>query len=330
MASPRPRPPWARSIVRGLCVKRSKTIGSASGEIPIPSSRTRTATMSVVPFGLHDDVSAVLGVLGGVRQQVRHDLREPGRVAVDRETILRHVHGQMQPASFEEWARGLDGLRDECAHLDPAVLELELSTRDARDIEQVVDQTDQVVTCRSMTLRSRSTVRSARRRISWRAVTMGERGLRSSWPSIARNWSFVRSRLSFPRAHAPFRAPWAVTSTMYCTSRSSARRWTTTWKRALDLLAPVRDLLVPRLARLGHPPVARPQGLAEWSGMRRGRPSLRTRCPLAIRRCARPPRSGAPWPGRGTDRSRRGRCAWSSSGRGMLRAPRGKGDTTRG
>src|ERR1700751_3044778 len=42
--SPIPRPPSERSRVRRLCTKRSNTVGSKSGAIPLPLSRTAMVT----------------------------------------------------------------------------------------------------------------------------------------------------------------------------------------------------------------------------------------------------------------------------------------------
>src|SRR5450631_4721105 len=54
--------------------------------------------------GAHDDLSAALRVAGRVGEQVRHDLGEPHRIAVDPQVLLRDVEGEVMIALLEEIA----------------------------------------------------------------------------------------------------------------------------------------------------------------------------------------------------------------------------------
>ena len=85
--SPTPRPPWARSGDRSLWKNRSKIRGNRSAEIPIPLSRTQ---ISIVPSRSPASIAISppwLGELGGVAQDVGHDLDETDPVSVDHERV---------------------------------------------------------------------------------------------------------------------------------------------------------------------------------------------------------------------------------------------------
>ena len=70
---------------------------------------------------------------------------EPRRVAVHAQAAPRHVDRQRVGALLEQRAGHLDRLRDHLGELDELGLQLDLAARDARDVEQVVDQPRQVV-----------------------------------------------------------------------------------------------------------------------------------------------------------------------------------------
>ena len=99
--------------------------------------------LSLAP-GLDLDPPALLGVLPRVGQEIGHDLSEPRRIGGDHEACGRHVRDQLLVAKLEERARHLDRLGDDVTDLDGLGPELDLAARDARDIEQIVDQPDQV------------------------------------------------------------------------------------------------------------------------------------------------------------------------------------------
>ena len=65
---------------------------------------------------LERDARFLVAVLGGIGQQVRDYLREPGRVGVDEQAMRRNVDRQCLALLFEQWADHLDrpggGIRD--------------------------------------------------------------------------------------------------------------------------------------------------------------------------------------------------------------------------
>ena len=83
-----PNPEAALGAVerRSTWVKRSKMWGSISAEMPTPVSRTVMAT-HVPSLGGKPDAAPFLGVLGGVGQEVREDLLQPGRVGIERHRL---------------------------------------------------------------------------------------------------------------------------------------------------------------------------------------------------------------------------------------------------
>ena len=80
--SPMPSPPCERSRRRSACTNRSKMSGSMSGgnaDAGVPHPQHQLAAL--LP-GRQQDGAPVVGVLGGVVEQVRHDLLQPGRVGL--------------------------------------------------------------------------------------------------------------------------------------------------------------------------------------------------------------------------------------------------------
>ena len=95
--------------------------------------------------GAHHDLSARLRVAGRVGEQVRHDLGEPHRIAVDPQALVGDVEGEIVIALLEQIARHLDRLGDDVGDLDPLLAQLHLPARDLRDVEEIVDQPGEVV-----------------------------------------------------------------------------------------------------------------------------------------------------------------------------------------
>ena len=112
----------------------------------MPVSVTRDADVIALALGRDLDPPARLGVLRRVGQEVRHDLREPRRIGVDHEACGRHVR---DAAAVSRCSRSGLAISIALATTSPISTgsrpELDLAARDARDIEQVVDQPDQVL-----------------------------------------------------------------------------------------------------------------------------------------------------------------------------------------
>ncbi len=137
---PMPRPPCERSSACRSWTNRSKMRGSTSGEMPMPVSRTEQHDLVVHSLRAHRDHAIGRRVLGGVGQQVGDHLAQARRVAVDAQAAPRHVHLQRVLPLLEQRAGHLDRLRDDLRDLDDFGLELDPAARDARDVQQVVDQ----------------------------------------------------------------------------------------------------------------------------------------------------------------------------------------------
>ncbi len=161
--------------------------------MPAPVSFTRSTTSFCLARGADRHGTLRRGVPGRVRQQIRDDLGEPHRVAVNPQSLFRHLDREPMAALLEQVARDLDRLGDGVGDLHGLLAQHDLPPRDLRDVEQIVDETNQVTDLSVDDLScSRWVAKSARRFMRSSAVTMGERGLRSSWPSMARNSSLAR------------------------------------------------------------------------------------------------------------------------------------------
>ena len=96
-------------------------------------------------FHLQIDASAVGCVLGRVVEEIGEDLREPYRVAVDRERLGRQIEPELMMRRLDEAAAGLDRAPQHDRDLDSLLAELDFATSDAGHLEEVVDEPHHVV-----------------------------------------------------------------------------------------------------------------------------------------------------------------------------------------
>ena len=205
--SPMPRPPCERSSVRLLCTNRSKICGSRSGAIPVPlsltlitaSSPSARASMRIWPCG-----SVYLMAL--VSRFATHCTRRAGSPLTSSGSSCA-VRGQ-RDGSF---SRSMGStVSSACAITSASATfrrsQLDARARDARNVQQIVDQPREVVDLALDDVDGRRRARSSgcgvRCSSLATALRIGASGLRSSCASMARNSSFWRSALSSrePRA----------------------------------------------------------------------------------------------------------------------------------
>ena len=90
------------------------------------------------------DRAALLGVLGGVVEQVGDDLRQAREVAAQHRPARRERARELVATRFEERLRGLDACATTARRSSGSRLQRDLALVDARDVEQVLDQPRQV------------------------------------------------------------------------------------------------------------------------------------------------------------------------------------------
>ena len=124
-------------------------------EVEDPGQQVGRNAAAVVPHldvevrggvpGAHRDVATGRRVLGRVGQEIREDLREPGLVAVEHQRSSRRLlHHEVVAAQLQPMAGDVDRLRQRVVEIEPLPAQLENATRDARDVQQIVHQPDQV------------------------------------------------------------------------------------------------------------------------------------------------------------------------------------------
>ena len=101
--------------------------------------------LAAFAVGGERDLAAVVGVLGGVVEQVGENLGEPRKIAPDAHRLRRRAHRERVAARVDERPRGLDGDADDFGDVDRFELELDLPVRDPRHVEKVVDQAAQLL-----------------------------------------------------------------------------------------------------------------------------------------------------------------------------------------
>jgi hypothetical protein len=86
------------------------------------------------------DATLLARVLGRVVEQVADHLREARRIGVEVDRLARHAHEQQLALRIDHGHGRLDRLADDRLQLHALPLELHLALRDARHVEQVVDE----------------------------------------------------------------------------------------------------------------------------------------------------------------------------------------------
>ena len=91
------------------------------------------------------DAAAVIGVLRGVVEQVGEDLRQPHRIAADEQRLGVEIDGQLVAQVVEHRPAGFDRGFDDGAEIERLLADFDDAARDARHLEQVVDQPVEVM-----------------------------------------------------------------------------------------------------------------------------------------------------------------------------------------
>ena len=82
----------------------------------------------------------MLGVFGGVVEQVQTDLRQARGICVDGDWLCRQHDIQAMTAFLNQRPAGLNRCLHDNLQIDMFTLELKVAPADAADVEQVVDQ----------------------------------------------------------------------------------------------------------------------------------------------------------------------------------------------
>jgi hypothetical protein len=116
---------------------------------PCDLARRRDA-LAVVPhlddggavFAARDelDAAAARRVLGRVVEEVREDLRDADRIGLELHRRARQLDDELVSGLVDEGAARLDRVVDDGAQIDALLPQLDLVARDAREVEQVVDE----------------------------------------------------------------------------------------------------------------------------------------------------------------------------------------------
>ena len=90
------------------------------------------------------DVATVVRVLGRVGEKVREHLGQPHRVSRNRDGLGRKIDGQLVLGALDGGPAGLDSRADDEREVQGLSLHVDDAARDARHLEQIVHQSDQV------------------------------------------------------------------------------------------------------------------------------------------------------------------------------------------
>ena len=82
-------------------------------------------------------------VLGGIENEVGDDLLDAHGIGVEDQRLFRYGDGQRVLARIDEGAGRIQRIGDGCRDIDGLLAKLDGSSRDARDFEQVVEQSRQ-------------------------------------------------------------------------------------------------------------------------------------------------------------------------------------------
>ena len=210
----------------------SNTRDSDSAGMPTPVSLTVTIALSCsrrAAIQMRPPGSVYLAAL---LSRFDEHLRETHGVGIETECFRRERDLERVIRRVDQRAARLDSRRDHVGEIHAALAQLDLAARDARDVQQVVDQPHHVVDLALHDLvGGHRGLRRARQRRTLNELRIGASGLRSSCASVARNW-FLRSsaasrssrwaRVSYCRARARNALRTALASAGTRTGRSSS------------------------------------------------------------------------------------------------------------
>ena len=100
---------------------------------------------ALVGAGGEHDAATLARVLGGVVQEVAHDLGEPHRVAAHGEVGVGVADFEFLLFLFEQGLHGFHRRGDDLRHVHALGDQHDLAARDARHVEQVIDEADHVL-----------------------------------------------------------------------------------------------------------------------------------------------------------------------------------------
>ena len=106
----------------------------------MPVSRIEITSSRVFDARVQRDLAFRIGVLGGIGEEVADHLRQAQRIGLELHAPCRQVDGELMLFGIEQRTRGLDCDADDGLEIDVVLLELELASRDARHVEQVIEQ----------------------------------------------------------------------------------------------------------------------------------------------------------------------------------------------
>ena len=85
-------------------------------------------------------MTAFVSVLGGVVEQVHHDLFQPGGVGVQPDRLWRQRHGEFMLALLDQRTSRLHRTFHDAAHGDPLLAKLNPAGGDTGNLQQVINK----------------------------------------------------------------------------------------------------------------------------------------------------------------------------------------------
>ena len=126
-------------------MNNSKIFGMSSGAIPMPvSAICDDSVLSLTP-GAQANSPAGIHELRGVVQDVGDHLHEAGLVALHADQLVRQIDLQRVSMRVDRGPGGLDRAGHDRPEEDGLELQRDHAACDARHVEQVVDQVDQML-----------------------------------------------------------------------------------------------------------------------------------------------------------------------------------------
>ena len=113
-----------------------QAIGSDADPVVLDRQRQRVA----VDDTRQVDLTAGVAIFRGVRQQVREDLRQPQMIRVEQDRFGRQMQRQVLVLGLQRRTGRFHSGIHHVGHHQRFQLEMQLALRDARDVEQVIEQ----------------------------------------------------------------------------------------------------------------------------------------------------------------------------------------------
>jgi hypothetical protein len=135
----KPNPTMAQHVAEAASAFEQMRTGHEHKSVSVVLSEDTQHRLLALLLDSQPNVAALIGVLGGIGEQVHHHLLQPGRVGVQPDRFRRQRHREFMLALVNQRVDRRHRIFHDNAHGDPVLVKLNPIRGNARDFEQFVN-----------------------------------------------------------------------------------------------------------------------------------------------------------------------------------------------